>query len=127
MVSPKGALRDIPKKAVEETTSHGAFISYCIRKNMPAVDSKTVPVARCVLTTPWLGENPPRKHVTETSPAGGHVNTEHSSMYKQLNKHSQQNNLALKLTSLTEGRGSVQETLPLPLLLTAGPLQATSR
>ena len=50
---------------------------------MPAVYSKTVPVARSVLTTPWLGENPPRKHVTGTSPAGAHVNTEHSSMPKQ--------------------------------------------
>ena len=59
MVSPKGALRDIPKKAVEETTSHGAFISDCIRKNVPAVDSKTVPVARSVLTTPLARRKPP--------------------------------------------------------------------
>ena len=74
---------------------------------MPAVDSKTVPVARSVLITPppWLGQYPPREHVIGTSPPGGHVNTEHSSKRKQLNKHSQwQNYLALKLTSLTRGR-----------------------
>ena len=67
------------------------MISDRIRKNMPAVDSKTVPVARSVLITP-LAETippPPRQHVTGTSPAGGHVNTEHSSKPKQLNKHSQ--------------------------------------
>ena len=66
-----------------------------IRKNMPAVDSKTVAVARSVLTAPWLGQYPPpppRQHVTGTSPAGGHVNTEHSSQPKQLNKHSQKQN-----------------------------------
>ena len=38
---------------------------------------------------PWLGENPPRKHVTGTSPAGCHVNTKHSRELKELNKHSQ--------------------------------------
>ena len=56
---------------------------------MPVVDSKTVTVARAVLTTPQLGEYPPREHVKGASPAGGHVNTEHSSKPKQLNKHSQ--------------------------------------
>ena len=30
-----------------------------IRKNMPAVDSKTVPVGRSVLTTPLAGTIPP--------------------------------------------------------------------
>ena len=56
---------------------------------MPVVGSKTVPVARRDLTTPWLGEYPPTKHVTGKSPAGCHVNTEHSSKLKELNKHSQ--------------------------------------
>ena len=73
-----------------QTHTTRRYISDRIRKNMPAVDSKTVPVARSVLTTPLARrENPPRKHVTGTSPAGGHVNTEHSSKPKQLNKHSQ--------------------------------------
>ena len=54
-------------------------------KNMPAADSKTVPVARSDLTTPWLGKGlprPVRMHVTGTSPTGCHVNTEHSSKLK---------------------------------------------
>ena len=60
-------------------------------KNMPAVDSKTVAVARSALTTPLARRilPLPRKHVKGTSPAGGYVNTEHSSKLKQLNKHSQ--------------------------------------
>ena len=33
-------------------------ISDRTRKNLPTVDYKTVPVARSVLTTPWLGGNP---------------------------------------------------------------------
>ena len=37
----------------------------------------------------WLGEYPLCKHVTGTSPAGWHVNTQHSSKLKELNKHSQ--------------------------------------
>ena len=37
----------------------GAYISDHIRKNMPAVDSKTVPVARSVLTTPLARRIPP--------------------------------------------------------------------
>ena len=60
---------------------------------MPAVDSKTFPEARSVLTTPLAGTIPPpplsRKYVTGTAPARGHVNTEHSSRPKQLNKYSQ--------------------------------------
>ena len=66
-------------------------ISDYIRRNLPAVDSKTVPVARSDLTTPWPGKCPPpstHMHVTWTSPAGCHVNTEHSRKLKQLNKHS---------------------------------------
>ena len=38
---------------------------------------------------PWLEEYPRRKHVTGTSLAGLHVNTEHSRKFKELNKHSQ--------------------------------------
>ena len=65
---------------------------------------------------PWLGQYPPpRQHVTGTSPAGGHVNTEHSSKPKQLNKHSQwQNYLALKLTRLTKGRCAYKTPFPAP-------------
>ena len=63
---------------------------------------------------PWLGQYPPpRQHVTGTSPAGGHVNTEHSSKPKQLNKHSQwQNYLALKLTRLTKRCAYKTPSLP---------------
>ena len=62
-------------------------ISDRIRKNMPAVDSKTVAVARSVLTTPLARRKPPpREYVTGTSPAAGHGNTEHSNKPKQLNK-----------------------------------------
>ena len=90
------------------------YIADCIRKNMPAVDSKTFPVARSALTTPLARRVPPHKQVTGTSPAGGHVNTEHSSKLKQLNKHSQlQNYLALKWPSLTRG-GVCTRHPPLP-------------
>ena len=37
------------------------YISDRIRKNMPAVDSKTVPVARSVLTTPLARRKPPTR------------------------------------------------------------------
>ena len=55
---------------------------------MPAVDSKSVPVARRDLTTPWLAEYLPRKHVTGTSLEGLHVNLKHSRKFKELNKQS---------------------------------------
>ena len=65
---------------------------------------------------PWLGEcspPPPRMHVTWTSPAGCHVNTEHSNKLKQLNRQSQyQNYLALKCPSLTNWR--CQNKIPSP-------------
>ena len=55
-----------------------------IPKNVPAFHSEKVPAARIDLTTPWLGENPSRKHVTGTLSAGCHVNTKHSSKLKEL-------------------------------------------
>ena len=75
----------------ERNTETRLNISDRIRKNMPAVDSKTAAVASSVLTTPLAGTipPPPRQQVTVTYPAGGHVNTEDSSKPKQLNKHSQ--------------------------------------
>ena len=52
-------------------------------------------------------------HVTWTSPAGRHVNTEQSSKLKQLNKHGQkQNYLALKMPKSNKVEVSVQDTLP---------------
>ena len=83
------------------------FISDRIRKNMPAVDSKTVPVVRSVLTTPLAERYPPRKHVTGTSPAGGHVNTEHSSKPKKLKK-------TQSMTKLFGTQGVRARHLPLP-------------
>ena len=60
-----------------------------IPKNVPAFHSEKVPAARIDHhplggTSPWLGENPSRKHVTGTSSAGCHVNTKHSSKLKEL-------------------------------------------
>ena len=64
-------------------------------KNMPAADSKTVPVARRDLTTPWLGKGlprPVRMHVTRTSTARCHgaMSTQNiQARFKEMNKHSQ--------------------------------------
>ena len=68
-----------------------SYISPYSQKNARS-GHKTIPMARGDLTTPCLGEYPPRKHVTESSPAGGHVNTKHSSKLKEHKKHSQQQN-----------------------------------
>ena len=49
-----------------------------IRKDMPAGDSKKVPVAMNDLTTPLARRmpSPQRMQLTGTSPAGCHVNTD---------------------------------------------------
>ena len=75
----------------ERNTETRLNISDRIRKNMPAVATKTAPVASSVLTTSLAETMPPpqRQQVTGTYPAGGHANTEHSSKPKQLNKHGQ--------------------------------------
>ena len=65
------------------------YISDRIGKNMPAVHSKTVPVARSVLTTPLARRKPSTQARDRDFSSRGPVNTEHSSMSKQLNKHSQ--------------------------------------
>ena len=51
LINPaKSEIGKISKKILDRVNN--IYISDCIRKNMPTVDSKTVPVARGVLATP---------------------------------------------------------------------------
>lgn len=65
------------------------FFSDHICKNMPAVDLKTVSVARSDLTTLLIERKVPRMHVTWTFPAKCHVNTQHTK-FKQASRTEQQ-------------------------------------
>ena len=66
-----------------------SYISDRIRRNMPTVDSETVPGASSVLTTPLARRKPSRMHVTWTPQQGAMSTQNIQTSLKQLNRHSQ--------------------------------------